>query len=71
MLYITHMTKSDTKRMVGLDREIRDLIAHEGIGSPIVAELLTEQEALLMLWLAEAEAKHDAHIQANRLGGRV
>ena len=56
------MTKNDTDRMANLDTEIRNLIAHEGIGSPAVAELLTEQEALLALWLANAEAKHNAHL---------
>jgi hypothetical protein len=56
------MTKSEINRMTNLDTEIRNLIAHEGIGSPAVAELLTEQEALLALWLANAEAKHNEHL---------
>lgn len=49
--------------MAGLDAEIRNAVAHEGHSSPLVAGLLTEQEALLTLWLAEAEAKHTAHLQ--------
>lgn len=57
------MTKNEITRMAGLDAEIRNAVAHEGHSSPLVAGLLTEQEALLTLWLAEAEAKHTAHLQ--------
>jgi len=56
------MKNSDTKRLTKLDTEIRNLIAHEGISSPAVADLMTEQEALLTLWIADAEAKHSAHL---------
>ena len=56
------MTKSEINRLTNLDTEIRNLIAHEGIASPAVADLMTEQEALLVLWLHEAEAKHTAHL---------
>lgn len=63
MLYIESMTENDIARMAGLDAEIRNAVAHEGYGSPLVAGLLTEQEALLTLWLVNAEAKHDAYLQ--------
>ena len=57
------MKNSETNRMTNLDTEIRNLIAHEGISSPAVADLMTEQEALLTLWLTNAEAKHIEHLQ--------
>jgi hypothetical protein len=57
------MTKSDTDRMAKIDTELRNLIAHEGITSLAVAALMNEQETLLALWLAEAEARHIEHLQ--------
>jgi hypothetical protein len=60
------MTEQQITRMAGIDRELRDLIAHEGITSPAVTELMNEQEALLALWLTEAEARHEAHLADRR-----
>lgn len=56
------MTEQQITRMAGIDRELRDLIAHEGYSSPAVADLMTEQEALLRFWLAEAEQRHAEHL---------
>jgi hypothetical protein len=64
--YSVSMTQEQITRMAGIDRELRDLIAHEGIASLAVAELMTEQEALLALWLAEAEARHQTHLGDRR-----
>jgi hypothetical protein len=55
------MKTSDIKRMAALDTVLRDLIAHEGYTDEVSA-LMTEQEALLALWLSEAEAKYVAHM---------
>jgi NADH:ubiquinone oxidoreductase subunit E len=59
------MKTSDIKRMAALDTVLRDLIAHEGYTdevSALMTALMTEQEALLALWLSEAEAKYVAHM---------
>jgi len=55
------MKTSDIKRMAALDTAVRNLMAHEGYTDE-VASLMTEQEALLSLWLTEAEDKYTAHM---------
>jgi hypothetical protein len=55
------MKTSDIKRMAALDTAVRNLMAHEGYTEEVAA-LMTEQEALLALWLSEAEARYEAHV---------
>lgn len=60
-IYTPHMKTTDVQRMAALDTAVRNLMAHEGY-TPEVAALMTEQEALLTLWLTEAEDKYTARI---------
>lgn len=62
------MTEAQTERMVGLDRDVRNLIAHEGY-SERVQSMLTELEALALLWVDRADKRYSERLQA-RAGER-
>lgn len=50
-------------RLEALDREIRDLVAHEGY-TPRVHALIAELETLALAWVEDAERRYSERLQA-------